>query len=117
MNCDRRRAIGSFVFVLLVGLQSSPSAKAVEPKADEWKLVWADEFDGKEIDRAKWDFDLGNGFYSYDASVWISGWGNSELQYYTREPENAFVKDGMLHIRAIKESFNGCGYTSAHENA
>jgi beta-glucanase (GH16 family) len=83
------------------------------PAAPEWKLVWSDEFDGKEIDRTKWDFDLGNGFYNYGANAWISGWGNNELQYYTRAPENAFVKDGLLHIRAVKESFNGCGYTSA----
>lgn len=83
------------------------------PAPAGWKLVWNDEFDGKEIDRAKWDFDLGNGFFNYDANVWISGWGNNELQYYTREPENAFVKDGLLHIRAIKESLHGCGYTSA----
>ena len=24
----------------------------------EWKLVWADEFDGAELDRSKWDFRL-----------------------------------------------------------
>src|SRR5262249_22295985 len=42
-----------------------------------------------------------------------SGWGNDELEYYTKEPDNAFVKDGMLHIRALKQSFNGNGYTSA----
>jgi len=87
--------------------------QAAEANADGWKLTWSDEFDGKEIDRTKWDFDLGNGFFDYNANAWISGWGNSELQYYTREPENAFVKDGMLHIRAVKESYNGCGYTSA----
>lgn len=87
--------------------------RAAAPGGDEWKLVWSDEFDGKEIDRTKWDFDLGNGFYNYDANMWIRGWGNDELQYYTREPENAFVKDGMLHIRVVKESYNGCGYTSA----
>jgi beta-glucanase (GH16 family) len=69
-----------------------------------WKLVWSDEFDGKEVDPAKWDFDTGNGF---------NGWGNNELQYYTSRPENVFVKDGMLHIRATKESLNGFGYTSA----
>ena len=86
---------------------------AAEPDAAAWKLVWSDEFDGKDIDRTKWDFDLGNGFFNYDANTWISGWGNDELQYYTREPDNAFVKDGMLHIRAVKESCNGCGYTSA----
>src|SRR5438270_6702058 len=87
--------------------------EAAEPAEAEWKLVWSDEFDGKEIDKTKWDFDTGNGFYDYDASQWISGWGNDELQYYTREPDNAFVKDGMLHIRAVKESLHGCGYTSA----
>jgi beta-glucanase (GH16 family) len=78
-----------------------------------WKLAWSDEFDGKEIDRTRWDYDIGNGFYNYDASQWVSGWGNDELQYYTREPDNASVKDGMLHIRALKESLHGCGYTSA----
>src|SRR5262249_8300068 len=79
----------------------------------EWKLTWSDEVDGKEIDRAKWDFDIGHGVYDYDANQWVSGWGNEELKYYTKEPENAFVKDGMLHIRAVKESLHGCGYTSA----
>lgn len=78
-----------------------------------WKLTWSDEFDGPAIDQKKWDFDLANGFFNYEANQWISGWGNNELQYYTKEPENAFVKDGKLHIRAIKESYQGCGYTSA----
>jgi beta-glucanase (GH16 family) len=87
--------------------------QAAEPPADRWKLVWSDEFDGKEIDRAKWNFDSGNGFYDYNAQVWVAGWGNNELQYYTREPDNAFVSDGMLHIRALKESHQGFGYTSA----
>jgi beta-glucanase (GH16 family) len=85
---------------------------APEPPAREWKLVWSDEFDGRDIDRTKWDFDLGNGFYTADKN-WIGGWGNGELQYYTREPKNAFVQDGMLHLRAVKESYKGCGYTSA----
>ena len=88
-------------------------AITAEPKGKEWKLVWSDEFDGTEIDRAKWDFDLGNGFYNYDASQWISGWGNGELQYYTKDTENAFVTDGHLHIKALKQSRDGCGYTSA----
>ncbi len=86
---------------------------AAQPSPPGWKLAWSDEFDGTAIDKTKWDFDVGNGFYNYDANQWISGWGNEELQYYTRAPENAFVKDGMLHIRALKESLHGCGYTSA----
>jgi beta-glucanase (GH16 family) len=96
-----------------VGVVPIRSNEAGAPSAAGWRLVWSDEFDGKDIDRTKWDFDTGNGFYNYDASTWIGGWGNGELQYYTREPENAFVKDGMLHIRAVKESYLGCGYTSA----
>lgn len=80
---------------------------------DDWVLVWSDEFDGDRIDPAKWDLDIGNGFYDYRNHAWIPGWGNAELQYYTREPENAFVRDSVLHIRALKESLHGCGYTSA----
>src|SRR6266446_6810949 len=98
---------------IAAGLLPSSARDAAQPAKTEWKLVWRDEFDGKDIDRTKWDFDTGNGFFNYDANMWISGWGNGELQYYTREPDNAFVKDGTLHIKAIKESHNGCGYTSA----
>ncbi len=87
--------------------------QAAEPPAREWKLVWSDEFDGKEIDRTRWDFDIGNGFYTKDGKTFISGWGNGELEYYTAESANAFVKDGMLHIRAVKENVHGCAYTSA----
>ena len=28
-----------------------------------WTLVWSDEFEGTQIDRSKWDFDIGNGFF------------------------------------------------------
>lgn len=79
----------------------------------KWKLVWSDEFDGDQIDTTKWDFDIGNGFFDYKSHTWIEGWGNEELQYYTREPENVSVKDSLLTIRAVKESLHGCGYTSA----
>jgi beta-glucanase (GH16 family) len=78
-----------------------------------WKLVWSDEFQGNTIDASKWDFDIGNGFFDYKTHTWIAGWGNEELQYYTANASNAFVKDGVLTIRAIKESLHGCGYTSA----
>jgi beta-glucanase (GH16 family) len=96
-----------------LALTLSSSICVAESAPAGWKLAWSDEFDGAAIDPAKWDFDLGNGFYNYAGNVWIWGWGNSELQYYTREPSNAFVKDGLLHIRAVKESRDGCGYTSA----
>src|SRR5437867_2171642 len=86
-------------------------AMAAEPAADSetavkapagWKLVWSDEFDGPRIDNTKWDFDQGNGFKIPGSNTWVAGWGNGELEYYTSRPENAFLKDGMLHIRALK---------------
>lgn len=67
-----------------------------------YDLVWSDEFDYEGLpDDTKWDYDVGG-----------SGWGNNELQYYTREG-NAFVKDGKLVIEARKESHEGMDYTSA----
>src|SRR5688572_11063026 len=42
----------------------------------KWKLVWQDEFDADVLDPKKWDRDLGNGFFNYDANQWIAGWGN-----------------------------------------
>lgn len=79
-----------------------------------YQLVWSDEFDGTEIDRAKWSFDLGDGC---DRGEGLCGWGNNELQYYTDRPENAFISEnGTLVIRARREipAYQGqYAYTSA----
>lgn len=85
----------------------------VPATADSWTLVWSDEFEGDRLDLSKWDFDVGNGFFDYKSQSWVPGWGNEELQYYTREADNLVVKDSLLTIRAIKEAIHGCGYTSA----
>lgn len=72
---------------------------------DPYKLIWSDEFsvDGAP-DPTKWTYDVGTG---------SSGWGNNELQYYTDRLDNAFVVDGILYIRAVRESYEGSSYTSA----
>ncbi|MDP4599893.1 MAG: glycoside hydrolase family 16 protein [Polaribacter sp.] len=69
------------------------------------EIVWADEFtiDGTP-DSSKWNFDIGTG---------QNGWGNNELQYYTDRLQNIEVKNGMLHIKAVKEAYLGASYTSA----
>src|SRR5271170_3347490 len=67
-----------------------------------WKLCWSDEFGGNRVDPTRWRFDLGN----------VEGWGNKELEYCTSRAENVYVKDGMLHIRAMRESFEGYQFTS-----
>jgi beta-glucanase (GH16 family) len=68
--------------------------------AQDWKLVWSDEFtDGIGSD---WVYDIGNG---------TNGWGNNELEYY--QTANATVENGVLVITARQESVGGLGYTSA----
>lgn len=67
-----------------------------------YKLAWSDEFDQDgQPDPQKWNYDLG------------PKWHNCELQAYTNRPENVFVKNGILHIRALREDFCGRKYTSA----
>lgn len=78
------------------------SSSATESSSSESPYLWNDEFDA--IDTAKWTFEIGTG---------TSGWGNNEWQYYTGRSENAYVQDGILHIRANKEDFEGAKYTSA----
>ncbi len=68
---------------------------------DAYELVWNDEFDGTEIDESKWSYDIGDGC---QISNDLCGWGNNELQYYTAREENAYIEDGKLVIKAIKEN-------------
>ncbi|MEM1127426.1 MAG: family 16 glycosylhydrolase [Bacteroidota bacterium] len=74
-------------------------------QAQNWELVWADEFNGTEVDTSKWSFQIGDGCPD------LCGWGNGEEQYYTAE--NATVEDGMLRITALEDSVGGRAYTSA----
>lgn len=55
--------------------------------------VWSEEFDtGSAPDNNIWSYDLGDG-----------GWGNDELQTYTRDKSNIRVEDSHLVITARKE--------------
>lgn len=57
-------------------------------------LVWSDEFDYEGApDTEKWSYDIGG-----------NGWGNNELQYYSRSQNNSFVEDGKLVIKALKSN-------------
>ncbi|MBA4323348.1 MAG: glycoside hydrolase, partial [Odoribacter sp.] len=69
-------------------------------------LVWSDEFEYAGLpDNNKW---------SYDTAGNAGGWGNNELQFYTKTRlANAEVKGGSLYINAIKEDYKGFKYTSA----
>jgi beta-glucanase (GH16 family) len=100
-------AMCGVVFVGFMVARSNARVPAKQP-APAWSLVWSDEFDlpdNSRPDPSKWKFDLGGG-----------GWGNDELEYYTNRPDNSFIRDGKLVIRAIKgdsSTHNARGYTSA----
>ncbi|WP_433862748.1 family 16 glycosylhydrolase [Sphingobacterium thalpophilum] len=68
--------------------------------------VWFDEFNDKGLpDKTKWSYDVGS---------LHNGWGNNELQYYMDASlKNSIMENGVLKIRAIKESREGKAYTSA----
>ena len=66
-----------------------------------YELVWSDEFDvDGEPDPTRWGFDEGGG-----------GWGNRELQFYTRG-DNVEIRDGQLIIEARKEERGRYNFTS-----
>ena len=57
--------------------------------------MWNDEFDGAQIDPAKW---------GYEQNCW--GGGNNEQQCYTNQDKNAYVEDGVLNIVAVNSHNN-----------
>lgn len=74
------------------------------PTAQGWKLFWSDEFNTLGLaDNSKWKYDTGG-----------HGWGNNELQNYTyADTSNAIVKNGVLHITALRKTVGTNAYTSA----
>ena len=65
----------------------------------DMRLLWADEFDGEDVNLRDWNFDIGD-----------NGWGNEEWQYY--QPENATLEEGHLVITAREQRVGGSTYTS-----
>jgi beta-glucanase (GH16 family) len=101
-------AVSSFVDEanrqLLAQQKQKAGSNQAKPSLPTSKLVWQDEFEGIQLDTTRWVFDLGRG---------NNGWGNAELQYYTKRSENVKVADGRLIITARKESYEGAFFTSA----
>lgn len=65
----------------------------------DMRLLWADEFDGDDVNIRDWNFDIGD-----------NGWGNEEWQYY--QAKNATLQEGHLVITAREQRVGGSTYTS-----
>ncbi len=96
------------IFLLACKDQESPK---VEIESSKYELVWADEFNYAGLpDPTKWGYDVGD---ACDLPCGC-GWGNQELQYYTKDRlENARVEDGHLTIELRKEKMETRDYSSA----
>lgn len=69
-------------------------------QAQDYRLVWSDEFDGTAVS-ANWNVVDNDSPY------------NNELQAYTSRPENVSVEDGNLVITARREQHGTRSFTSA----
>ncbi|MBP7095965.1 MAG: glycoside hydrolase family 16 protein [Spirochaetia bacterium] len=106
----RRAALAALPLALSACVDPGGTLVEAETTIDHagWTLAWSDEFDGAELDSAKWKAEFGNG---------VNGWGNQEKQYYTARAENLAIvqADGAsaLRIAARAEAYEGFAYTSA----
>lgn len=57
----------------------------------QYEVKFVDDFNGDAIDTSVWNYFTGKGP------------GNGEQQLYTDSDKNAFVKDSVLHVRALRE--------------
>lgn len=74
-----------YLLILLVSILSCCSTK------EEPKLAWSDEFNYTGApDSNSWNYDLG------DVCPNVCGWGNNELEYYTKDSKNVRVENEML---------------------
>lgn len=94
------------VVMLLVAFKNlqNVESKSMANLNQDYKLVWSDEFDVEGLpDSTKWNYDVGG-----------HGWGNNEKQFYREKSlENSYIKNGKLHLVALKMDYENSHYTSA----
>ena len=93
----------SLVLICSAGCHHAPKQvqSSVTPVIPGYKLLWADEFDGTDINDTNWTHEVGD------------NWHNGELQAYTDRDKNSYVDGGKLVLVALKESYHDKHFTSA----
>ena len=95
----KRKWMGAIAAIFIVTAFAAAQEHPAQDARPGWTLSWSDEFtgpNGSSVDSSKWVLETGGG-----------GWGNNELEYYTKRPENVYLKDGNLIIKAVKEKYTG----------
>jgi hypothetical protein len=97
-SMDPMKKVFIFIFML------TTVAVGYSQNLQKSRVVWVDEFNQDGLpDLAKWDYDVGG-----------HGWGNNELQYYSKaDLKNARVEKGVLIIEAHADTSHPKGFSSA----
>jgi beta-glucanase (GH16 family) len=98
-------------YLLQIGLVASLLMFSMWLSAQNYQLVWEDNFDGNSLDSSKWNIEENVG-------IWNTG-TNKEFQHYKKE--NVTVGDdgngnNCVIVTAKKENYNGYKYTSGRIN-
>lgn len=117
-SSDKRLCVLALSAVFIIAACNDSKSIAVQYPANnadndtyevssEWQLVWADEFEGEQLNAENWN-----------RQVEEAGRFNQEWQRYTDSPENSYVENGHLVLKAIHESdtHGHDQYTSARLN-
>ncbi len=102
-TCSQFVKLSANLLVLIVLVPAWAACQEVAPLPEQ-KLIWFDEFEVAGLpDAERWSYDTGG-----------HGFGNQELQYYTRkQAKNARIENGRLIVEAHKEAYENNEYTSA----
>lgn len=73
------------------GFYPAGDYRVISP-SDQWVMVWADEFEGTDLDTSKWGKEENN-----------YGGGNQERQAYRTGPKYCFVQDGLLNLAVYRD--------------
>ncbi len=74
-------------------LVTTSCGKEKVPEYEGYRLLWHDEFNGSKLDESIWN-----------KEVREPGWTNHEMQAYTKDKENIYVKNGKLVLNAVKHT-------------
>lgn len=74
------------------GGKTTKAAKTETPEKEGYNVLWSDEFDGKKLDENIWHREERE-----------KGWTNQELQKYTSDEKNGFIRDGKFVIKGYED--------------
>jgi beta-glucanase (GH16 family) len=90
----------------LMAVLCSPTAALADPPGDDWTLVFSDDFNGTTLNKNKWS----TCYWWADEKKGCTNGGSGDLHWY--QPDDVFVNNGILRLRAQKRQMNGYEYTS-----